>query len=537
MNKLCFFLFYVALSSLISSCAVLGPFSPKPGMTTDEVSKAAYVPCDGHISPSKKNIVFVQKHPEAPSVDIYRTVADYKYNRGAPECRKDLHFYQGRLISDDQLAEIIATGDLITKFDNNSNSTSIQLDDIKKKLSRKSYVDTSPIKKSSSDYLTLSPEGTFSTNCNATSITNAKNYSIERIAKNKQNNQQKIVEYTFISRDKNGDRKRESSLTREDSTGLYTEIIDQTYKNREQIQYLLVKDDYVRMLLLNSTKDKISAVLTKCSNSLTKNTIIEPSDDETFSNAESNSFEIKDLIIGEKLTNDKCKKGLVTMQTFEKKTLQKCSFDTSILQVPYQANVFLINTKIVSVEFEALHIDTGKNNSEYAAMFHEIRIPIGTIDEHIESLIGKIKEKLGEPSVSKKTVYPEQINESDYKCEESVLGSYATWSCNQKLNNAIKTFKKQLTNDCGKCDLTEYSFTWNDRYKVKVLATVPKFKKTPGGFSDISISYTTKENINLLQDYMQRSNQDVIRAQNHENYREVMSEFNKKISKKVNDDF
>ncbi len=98
-------LFLVA--NFLIGCASYGPFSPIPGMTIEEVSKTAYVPCDGYISPSKNNIVFIQKHPEAPSVDIYRTVADQKFKRGAAECRTDLYFENGVLISNEKLDELV----------------------------------------------------------------------------------------------------------------------------------------------------------------------------------------------------------------------------------------------------------------------------------------------------------------------------------------------------------------------------------------------------------------------------------------------
>lgn len=539
MNKLSAVLTNITLISLIAGCAALGPFSPRTGMSVNEVSRAAYVPCAGFVNPDANQLVLIGKHPEASNVDIYRTVAHTKFKRGAPECRKDLYFFEGRLISNTQLEEIKSTGTLITKHESESETDYRDLDSIKKKLSEKLKLKKTEITKNNSDYLTLSEEGTFSLNCNTNSIKKSKNYSIQRVVKRNQDTRYKGLEYDLLSRSEKGDRQDISIITKDESTGLYTEIINSTYKDNQINYFLIVKDDYVRMILLNSTKDKIAGVLTKCSNSLTKNTFVEPSDSQGFSIPDSNPFEIKDLIIGEKLTNDKCKKGLITMQTFEGKTMQKCSFDTTILEVPYEASAYLINSKIVSVEFEALHVNTGKNNSVYAnsgyeRMFDELRIPDGTIEKHVETIVDKIKQKLGEPRVSKKVVIPDEMNE---KCQISESPNALNALFDVMCNGPIKEYKAKLKTNCGKCDLTEYVFSWEDKYKVKVFATVPKYKKTPGAYSNIAISYTSKENAKELEDYMQRRHQDVIRAQNHENYKDALLEFSKKLTNKVNNDF
>lgn len=89
---------------LLSGCA---PFAPKPGMTVEDVSKAAYVPCDGSMNIDKKHIVFIKDHPQNPEVKIYKTLADVKYKRGTPECRKELYFYKNVLISEEELKELV----------------------------------------------------------------------------------------------------------------------------------------------------------------------------------------------------------------------------------------------------------------------------------------------------------------------------------------------------------------------------------------------------------------------------------------------
>lgn len=94
---------------LISGCTItpVSPFTPEPGMTIEQVNKAAYLQCDGSVKVKKKHIVFIKDHPLNPEVKIYKTAADVKYDRASPECKKELYFYRDTLISDEELKELI----------------------------------------------------------------------------------------------------------------------------------------------------------------------------------------------------------------------------------------------------------------------------------------------------------------------------------------------------------------------------------------------------------------------------------------------
>lgn len=95
------FLALIALLMVLAGCA--GPFLPKAGMTINDVSRMAYVPCDGSARYEDQHIVFVGRHPELNGVDIYQTAAMKTFNRASGECAKSLYFEGGRLMSDEAL--------------------------------------------------------------------------------------------------------------------------------------------------------------------------------------------------------------------------------------------------------------------------------------------------------------------------------------------------------------------------------------------------------------------------------------------------
>jgi hypothetical protein len=133
----------------LTSCAALLPFTPQPGMTIEQVSKAAYIPCDGSMNPKANHLVLLGAHPEFKDILVYRTLADQKYSRGAPECRKDLYFRNGIFVSSETLTNannreikekisnennITSTADVIKKLNLSSNNKDIEINWINKEM-------------------------------------------------------------------------------------------------------------------------------------------------------------------------------------------------------------------------------------------------------------------------------------------------------------------------------------------------------------------------------------------------------------------
>ncbi len=99
-NFVCCFL----LTMVLSGCYT---FNPQPGMSVKQVSDEAYVPCHGSSNINDYHISFVKYHPEIPSVSIYQTDSHVKYKRASTECQMELYFSNGKLLSDEELQDML----------------------------------------------------------------------------------------------------------------------------------------------------------------------------------------------------------------------------------------------------------------------------------------------------------------------------------------------------------------------------------------------------------------------------------------------
>ena len=106
--KIFYFKLIVLFTFCISGCASFGPFDPKPGMSIKQVSEEAYVPCNGSMRINDEHITFIRNHPQIPEVSIYQTNAHVKYNRASPDCKKELYFRNGVLLSDVEYNQLLS---------------------------------------------------------------------------------------------------------------------------------------------------------------------------------------------------------------------------------------------------------------------------------------------------------------------------------------------------------------------------------------------------------------------------------------------
>jgi len=93
----------ISIVTLMVGCA---PFAPQPGMTYQQVSRAAYVPCPGSMKVDDQHLVFVGNLSDDPSIKIYRTAAFEKFRQGSGPCAKNLYFKDGILLSDERIKQI-----------------------------------------------------------------------------------------------------------------------------------------------------------------------------------------------------------------------------------------------------------------------------------------------------------------------------------------------------------------------------------------------------------------------------------------------
>jgi glutaredoxin len=394
-----------------------------------------------------------------------------------------------------------------------------------------------PFGDNNSKYLTADLEGTFAMDCDAMQLEKEDNYIIERKSYSKKSNEYS----TTIKRGSENWVKTTSTTSTDKDTGLITEDIGNS--KRGNLEYLMVSDGYVRLLVLDKSKTKLQSVLTKCSNSLTNPVItisVNSADGIVSSeaNKQNNVFEIKDLKIGESLPNGNCSKKLVSMQIFEDKRLQECSFETTLLDVPYKTSVLLLDGKIASVNFTGQYFNTGKyqNISGYSSLFHEMKIPENDVKSHLDLLVTKISEKIGTAEVTKIKGSIDTQNENSYKCEESI-NTWATYTCNLRLKEAIKQYNKAITESCGKCEYTEYKFNWDGEYKAQLKAKVPQYKNSPGYMTEVNFKYSTSKTNTEINEYIKRKNEYTTSPSLNENYIKIINDFNEKLKNKRNNDF
>jgi hypothetical protein len=93
------------LTGLLFGCSTL--FAPTEGMTLVQVNAKAYVSCHGSFKAEDNHLVLVSNHPGNPNIQIYNTAAHIAFKRASSECQNNLYFYNGKLISDTRVSELV----------------------------------------------------------------------------------------------------------------------------------------------------------------------------------------------------------------------------------------------------------------------------------------------------------------------------------------------------------------------------------------------------------------------------------------------
>jgi hypothetical protein len=165
-----------------------------------------------------------------------------------------------------------------------------------------------------------------------------------------------------------------------------------------------------------------------------------------------------------------------------------------------------------------------------------MKIPENDVKSHLDLLVTKISEKIGTAEVTKIKGSIDTQNENSYKCEESI-NTWATYTCNLRLKEAIKQYNKAITELCGKCEYTEYKFNWDGEYKAQLKAKVPQYKNSPGYMTEVNFKYSTSRTNTEINEYIKRKNEYTTSPSLNENYIKIINDFNEKLKNKRNNDF
>lgn len=104
MNKQ--FLVPLSLALLTLGCA-FQPFRPQPGVSLQQANKDAFLPC-GSTKVNEAHLVYVGNDPTIPSVKVYKTYENMRYNKTSDGCGGFFYFMNNVLLSSDQYNSLIS---------------------------------------------------------------------------------------------------------------------------------------------------------------------------------------------------------------------------------------------------------------------------------------------------------------------------------------------------------------------------------------------------------------------------------------------
>lgn len=412
------------------------------------------------------------------------------------------------------------------------------------------------------DYKSMEISGTYSANCDEI------DGAMPSLILKQQRSNSNIYDWVDFSNNELGKSSGKAEIIRDTATNVYRTYDKAIARNGApnlNLSFILLNDGYVRMIIIDN-EFKIQNVLTKCSFNHNKNNVkIKQSKNESLfdsANLEQVSkFEIKDLTIGSNLPNGKCPESnyrndttinykLFSYQEFDNKSLQRCTFNTTILDVPYLAKVHLLNGKITNVNFEGIKGALSHNNisDDLSYWFKKMEFSgDDSVKNHIDTFVTKVSEKLGEPKTQrvsrsydhlmKQIEIEKKNNENTCKQSMQFQGYVSYETCMARFDSRVKKLREIFTKLCGKCEYTEYIFNWDGDLKAELIATVPEYKNSPGILTDVSFKYSSRQVDIEFDEYLKRKKEFLLKEINSEQYIKAAQEAKEKYNLRRTNDF
>ena len=523
-------------------------FIKKEGQTIAQVNSDAWIYCNWkERKKDRKYIVLESVHPDFENLQIYKssivdeelTPNDYK-DIVKRRCNERMYFIEGKLVPIEKINEM--------EIKYNKSVTS----DLKELLVGRwasPIVCNTVTNRKGGTYISLNNNQemivqnfstTSSSFINETTINRLEKYSVDG------KNFLRLSGLFSDNKDKNIKDERIWDITNISDNKIY--IVERKTNNQQTVK------DGVEL----SGGQKISN-LEKCSTQ-NNNQIVDQvakSDNAQSNNLKKISFGIKGIELGGSVpvgfecTNDKY---------FDATKTKYCTGTTTILEVPYAAEILVIEDKVESVFLtddiwgaeskQKQNIDLWTRENKFGKL-----TIVNDFGGYMNDLVKNVIEKIGDPKENPKTVVKETksiefisalyrkniiVARKNIKLGEDKLSA----SKDKKLSNEeialLQQSKKIIDNasnllnildsQCKSCKSSTYSFTWYlSDYHIRIETSLPETKEDPYPFYSSSIDYQTNDAVKKIEIL------DAVRKRLEEDELKAISNFNKKIEVQKNE--